>query len=297
MEIRQIKGNTWVMEDWQLIPFYKTDEHHCILLDTGWAYQQVAIEKTLLENGIQPVGILGSHIHTDHSGNHQYFQQKYHIPVALSYGEAALCYNHLALKAYFSMFDMKTIQEHNWFRDMVVRADEVIGFADTSIDLCGAHFDILHTPGHSPDHIAIGTPDGVLYLGDACLSKGDIESAKLPYFFSIDATLQTMETLKKAEYDVYVMAHRDVDTDLKKHLDANQEVLTRKLKEIRSLIVHPMTIDQIQMAIAEAMSLKSSNPINAALYARNIRGFVDYLTTHGMIRHFANAGMEYYEMM
>lgn len=295
MELKQVKGNTWVLEDWQLVPLYKTDEHHCILLDTGWRYQRETIEKTLLENKIQPIAILGSHIHTDHSANHHYFQQKYNLPVVLSYGEAALCYSALALKAYFPMFSRKTIAEHPWFCDMQVKADRVIAPEDTAIDLCGVRFDILHTPGHSPDHIAIGTPDGVLYLGDACLSKDEIEAAKLPYFFSIETTLQTLEMLKKADYDWYIMAHRAVDRDLRRHLDANMEALPRKLEEIRNLITHPMTMDQIQMAVAEAYSLKSSKSINAALYARNIRGFVDYLSDHAMIRHFADAGMEYYE--
>ena len=35
MELKQIKGSTWVLEGMELIPLYKLDEHRCILLDTG----------------------------------------------------------------------------------------------------------------------------------------------------------------------------------------------------------------------------------------------------------------------
>lgn len=35
MELEQVKGNTWVLKSWELIPFYKLDDSHCILLDTG----------------------------------------------------------------------------------------------------------------------------------------------------------------------------------------------------------------------------------------------------------------------
>ena len=35
MDIRPIKGNTWVLEGMEWIPFYKLDERRCILLDTG----------------------------------------------------------------------------------------------------------------------------------------------------------------------------------------------------------------------------------------------------------------------
>lgn len=295
MEIRQIKGNTWVLEDRQLIPLYKTDEHHCILLDTGWTYQRSAIEKALRENELEPVGILGSHAHTDHSGNHRYFQENYGIPVALSYGEAALCYSPLAMKAYFPTFSSKTLREDAWFSGMEVRADQIIGLDDSVIDFCGAHFDILHTLGHSPDHISIGTPDHVLYLGDVCLSKDEIEAAKLPYFFSIDAAIQTMKAIRGASFDKYIIAHRAVDESLDIHIDANIEALHRTSEAIRNLIVQPMTFDQIQAAVCRAFSLKSSNPVRAALFARNIRSYIDYLTDHGEISSFAKNGMGYYE--
>ena len=32
MELKQALGNTWYLEDWQRIPLYRTDEHHCICL-------------------------------------------------------------------------------------------------------------------------------------------------------------------------------------------------------------------------------------------------------------------------
>ena len=35
MELRQVKGNTWVLDSWELIPLYKLDAHRCVLLDTG----------------------------------------------------------------------------------------------------------------------------------------------------------------------------------------------------------------------------------------------------------------------
>ena len=60
MELKQALGNTWYLEDWQLIPLYRTDEHHCILLDSGLYEQRQDIEDTLSAAGIVPIGILGS---------------------------------------------------------------------------------------------------------------------------------------------------------------------------------------------------------------------------------------------
>ena len=50
MGLTQVKGNTWVVEAMGLIPFYKLDERHEILLDTGLKSEGEALEQTLLKN-------------------------------------------------------------------------------------------------------------------------------------------------------------------------------------------------------------------------------------------------------
>lgn len=80
MKLTQVKGNTWVLEGFELIPLYRLDNNKCILLDTGLEQEREDIENTLLEAGLTPAGILCSHAHIDHAGNNRYFQEKYRIP-------------------------------------------------------------------------------------------------------------------------------------------------------------------------------------------------------------------------
>lgn len=54
MELEQVKGNTWVLKSWELIPFYKLDDSHCILLDTGLNDQREDLEGSLREAGLTP---------------------------------------------------------------------------------------------------------------------------------------------------------------------------------------------------------------------------------------------------
>ena len=84
MKLTQVKGSTWVLEANELIPLYLLDDRRCVLLDSGLAKEREEIEKTLLEAGLEPAGILCSHAHVDHGGNNRYFQEKYQIPVALT---------------------------------------------------------------------------------------------------------------------------------------------------------------------------------------------------------------------
>ena len=88
MELEQVKGNTWVLKSWELIPLYKVDDHHCVLLDTGTYDQRDELEEALQAAGLTPVGILGSHAHIDHMGSYGYLQKEYGAQLALSLGEA-----------------------------------------------------------------------------------------------------------------------------------------------------------------------------------------------------------------
>ena len=89
MELRQVKGNTWVLDSWELIPLYKLDAHRCVLLDTGTWDQRDELEAALDAAGLDPVAILCSHAHMDHMGSNAYFQKTRGTQVIMSLGEAA----------------------------------------------------------------------------------------------------------------------------------------------------------------------------------------------------------------
>ena len=97
MELEQVKGNTWVLKSWELIPFYKLDDSHCILLDTGLNDQREDLEGSLREAGLTPVGVICSHAHIDHMGNVAYLKQIYGTQLAMSLGEAGHQMSYLGL--------------------------------------------------------------------------------------------------------------------------------------------------------------------------------------------------------
>ena len=50
-----VKGNTWVLEGMEWIPFYKLDERRCILLDTGLLGEREELEQALARFFDRPV--------------------------------------------------------------------------------------------------------------------------------------------------------------------------------------------------------------------------------------------------
>ena len=293
MELRQIKGNTWVAEAMELIPFYKLDESRCILLDTGLLEEREELEQALLSHGLRPVGVLCSHAHVDHCANSGYFQAKYGTKIALTAPEAAMCSNILTLKCYFLTLPPDMVARES--SCMVHTPDVIIPPENGPFSFCGAEFQILHTPGHSAGHICIITPDQVCYTADALLSH-EMLTAKLPYNLSQQAAMESREALRGLNCTHYIMAHRGTcsQEEVEGLIDENQALIRRRAQEILSLIVRPMSASQINEAVCIQDELFTHKPRRALRFERNIRFFVEYLTDQGLLETFCKNGIVYY---
>lgn len=180
MKIICIQGNTYCIDTGMTyIPFYKIDDRRIIMLDTGWQKERDAIEKLFVENDYVVKGIIGTHSHIDHIGNNQYFKDKYGAIVAMSKDEAHICSSIVNLKLYYNRYTYTDVEKH--YGSMVSETDIEIQDSQDALLLFGIKFKIIHTPGHSPGHICIITPDNVAYLGDCLISDIVMKSAKLPY--------------------------------------------------------------------------------------------------------------------
>lgn len=289
MKLTQVKGNTWVAEGMELIPFYKVDDRRCILLDSGLLSEREELEEALLSAGLTPAGILCSHAHVDHCANNGYFQQKYHIPVALTAQEAGMCSDILNLKCYFLLLTPGTVERES--SCMVHTPDVIFPPEDGPFSFAGAEFRIIHTPGHSAGHICTVTPDNVCYAADAMLSE-EYMGSKLPYNLSQAMAEASREKLRGLGCDAYIMAHRGVCGPLEWEdlIDENRELVHRRAEEILSLVDRPMTASQIVQAVCERYQLFTHKPHRALRFERNVRFFLEYLVDGGQLEIVCRRG-------
>ena len=294
MKLTQVKGNTWVAEGMELIPFYKLDDSRCILLDSGLLSEREELESALLSAGLTPAGILCSHAHVDHCANNGYFQQKYHIPVALTPQEAGMCSDILNLKCYFLLLTPGTVERES--SCMVHTPDVLIPPEDGPFSFAGAEFRIIHTPGHSAGHICAVTPDNVCYAADAMLSE-EYMGSKLPYNLSQAMAEVSREKLRDLGCDAYIMAHRGVCGPLEweELIDENRELVHRRAEEILALVTRPMSASQIAQAACELYQLFTHKPHRALRFERNIRFFIEYLVDTGRLEIVCRHGTAFYQ--
>lgn len=289
MKLTQVKGNTWVAEGMELIPFYKVDDRRCVLLDSGLLSEREELESALLSAGLTPAGILCSHAHVDHCANNGYFQQKYHIPVALTPQEAGMCSDILNLKCYFLLLTPGTVERES--SCMVHTPDVVLPPEDGPFSFAGAEFRIIHTPGHSAGHICTVTPDNVCYAADAMLSE-EYMGSKLPYNLSQAMAEASREKLRDLGCDAYIMAHRGMCGPLEWEdlIDENRALVHRRAEEILSLVDRPMTASQIVQAVCERYQLFTHKPHRALRFERNVRFFLEYLVDGGQLEIVCRRG-------
>ena len=145
MELRQIIGNTWCLYGHQLIPLYRTDSTHCILLDTGASALRQDIVDTLEQNGLTPIGLLCTHTHFDHFGNARYLSERYHCPVALPLGEAEICRTLASVKSHLFVFTAGQVENDPEMSEIPCLVDHVIRPEETDTLFRGVRFRVLHT--------------------------------------------------------------------------------------------------------------------------------------------------------
>lgn len=283
MNILKVKGNTYCIDTGMTyIPFYKINEQEIIMLDTGWAEgESKGIEKVLENNKFRVSAIINSHAHIDHMGNDVSIKNKYSSIIAMSVGEAFICSSEINLKLYYASQTIRSIREH--YKHMVLKADIIIEENQDEIVLCGIKFSIIHTPGHSPDHISIITPDDVAYVGDALISYEVMKGAKMPYDFILSEDMKSKAKLYDLNCSKYVVAHKGMYDNIKNLVDDNIDFYESRAMAIYKVITEPMTMEEILKAVIEEFNIKVGTIYKYYVVEKMLRSYLDYLNDIGVL--------------
>jgi glyoxylase-like metal-dependent hydrolase (beta-lactamase superfamily II) len=277
MEIIEIKGNTFCIDTGMTyIPFYKINNKEIIMFDSGWAEgQRKGIDDLLEKNNFKVMAIICSHAHIDHIGNNAYLKKKYSCIIAMPAYEALICSSVVNLKLYYNSQTLLEVTEH--FGHMVCDTDIMIFSNKNSITVCGIEFKIVHTPGHSPAHICIITPDDVAYLGDALISYEVMRGAKMPYAYIFSEDFKSKLRLHDLKCSKYVVAHKGVYDDITELITDNINFYKSKAEGVYAVIDGAMTMEDIQKAVIENFNIHVKSRYRYSIIERMLVSYVEYL--------------------
>lgn len=283
MELRHVYGNTYAaVGATALMPVYKLTDTDIVLMDTGYARLDRSALVNLIEgNGFRLRGIICSHAHFDHTGNVRYLQQRYGCQAAAQIIEAGISVNPDAYRANYVALTYGKSREY--LLEEYFPADVIIPADAEHLDFCGARFGILQLPGHSAGHIGVVTPDGVAYLGDCLIDEEQIAAAKLPTSMFIARDLESKESLRNLRRPAYIIAHKQVLTDIGPLIDRNIGFIHDKGRELLEDLEDGMSFDQWIYAFCQRENVRTRNEFKFSIVERNFANFVDWLTDEGKV--------------
>jgi glyoxylase-like metal-dependent hydrolase (beta-lactamase superfamily II) len=216
-----------------------------LLIDTGPSLAKSAISKTVKQLGISK--IILTHTHEDHSGNAASLKQLTGAPV---YGHI------LTMEIMAKGFDILPYQ-----KAMFGPAERVpIRPVDRKIETDSYSFEVIHTPGHAPEHIALYERNkGWLFSGDLFVAE------KIKFFRKHESMSEQIKSLKK-------LARLDFDLLFCNH---NPQMKEGKPKLIRKLHYFEELYGQIKEQhnkglntdeIMKAVKIEKSLPIELLTY-------------------------------
>lgn len=284
MQLTNVKGNTWVWEGPQLVGVYRISDKTCLLLDPGSTKLRSGVEEALSAAGLTPVGVVCTHMHYDHHETSKYFRQTYGAQVCLPQLEADIVRSEESLKNHLFNFTMGMIRTVPRLQNLVCPVDRVIGLGETEIDFCGVKLGIVRTPGHSPDHICVVTPDNVCFAGDALMTEDVLKDAMVPFVFDMADDLKSKEILAGLTCDAYIFCHRGVVWGSVAELARkNADHIRGQLAACAALVKEPMTYSQFYAAVVTAMDLPVGHPARGLHLERYIRPYAEYLIDTGAL--------------
>lgn len=284
MELKHVKGNTYYLEGRQLMPVYRVDEHNCILMDPGRKNERAGIDEALAKAKLHPAGVMITHMHYDHHENTSYFKEKYGSLTALPRQDAELCRDVVALRNHLYTFSPGLLLSEQRLRDVICHTDYKIMPEETQISFAGANFDILHTPGHSPSHICITTPDDVCFAGDVLMTEDELTAAKVPFVFDLAEDMRSKRKLEATKHDYYLFSHLGVlQGSLSELTDKNLQFMDEVLALFVRNIPVPRNLCEIYAAVNQELGLAEGHPLRPFYLERYLRPYLDYLMDEGKL--------------
>lgn len=249
MEWKVLWGNTegiWVTG--ALVPVYRLSGGDVVLIDTG-ARREPELISRLERRELRVRAILCTHLHPDHIANNRAIIDRYGAEVFAHYRE---------LETLEETYDRLRVTSRLLGVALPEVDHPVTAIGDVPfVEVDGARFEVLHTPGHTDGHLAFVTPDGVCCLGDAVMSPDQLAQSRLPYLEDIDLGIATMERLRQTRYPLYVEAHLGITPP--EGLDELVELNVQKELELydalRAVITGPMELEEVVTAFMQSLGL------------------------------------------
>ncbi|MBO5936365.1 MAG: MBL fold metallo-hydrolase [Clostridia bacterium] len=269
-DIVETLGNTYYYSAFSNVGVYKLNRSEVLLIDSCDHKRMVkSLDGILEKNGLRVKTIIDTHCHVDHIAGNKFFYDKYGCEILASKGEQGfIAYPDREPRFYYS--GINTDKTRNPFFITEPSDATVITAKNTP-----EGFEIIPLPGHSFDMIGVRTPDDVVFLADAILSKKTWDEYKLPFFYSVNESLQTLKDIQNIKAKLFVPAHDEPLSDICELAEYNIESMKHK-KELIYSLCSGKSFEEIFALAIDKLDLRIMTP-KYPMYSVMVRNFLQSL--------------------
>lgn len=285
---RDVHGIDLEMFDSEVLAAYVVDGPEPVLVETGYARGMEPLRSGLRDASVEPDELahaIVSHVHLDHSG-----------------GAAALVEEAPDLRVYIHESTADFLTEPDELIESTKRAmgehfaefgapdplpaENLVRVGDDGLSLSVGDrtLDVVHTPGHSPDHLAAWDPTSrTLFANEAIGSyypRTDcwVPPATLPRF-DVAAVERSIDRLREFDADRLALSHFGIRDDPPEALDTAAERLALFDERVPALYdEHDEDLEATERAV-------ESELVDLGPYHKGIRTFEMRFQTRGFLRY------------
>ena len=145
-------------------------QNECIVVDPGCfnSDEQKQLTKYIEQQNLKPTQLINTHFHIDHVLGNAFVAKEYNLAVTTFKSETNMV--EMAIRS-SELYGIP--YQHSPEPSVFLKEGDIIEFGDSK-------FDVLHVPGHAPDHIVLISQHDKIMIGGDVLFKGSIGRTDLP---------------------------------------------------------------------------------------------------------------------
>jgi len=178
--------------------------------------------------------IINTHVHCDHHFGNEVFVERFPHAKIIAHERLAGILKELAAESgedvskdlprrLMRREDSRSVYYRSYFKDARVVLPTKTVKTDHELEIGGTEIRLLHTPGHTEDHLAVYLPrERVLFAGDLIYTT----MSPPPLFMGDpDAWIETLGRLRSLDIDVLLPGHGRIPEDPKAEIEGHIETL------------------------------------------------------------------------